>query len=168
MAPLKSLLLTFSIISISVLPSIGQDEEQNPLQSFEWIIGGEWHFENAFQVFEWGVGKKSVKSKNFYLINGDTTLVSEGSWFWHPGTESIQGYFTAIMMPVVFFDYETTLEENKIVSTIKAYSTSNEESVYTEILEQTDENTCEWSLWQETPNGKTKVMGSEFIRKSRK
>ncbi len=167
-APLKSMSILILSISISFLPGYSQDGEENPLAPFEWIIGGAWHFENAYQVFEWGVGKRSVKSKNYYIIEGDTTLVSEGSWFWHPGENQVRGYFTAIKMPVAFFDYSTRFEKNKIVSILKSYSPAGEESTYTEILESTSENTCEWSLLQETDEGSKKIMGSEFVRQSSK
>lgn len=143
----------------------GNAETDNPLAGFEPLIGGEWHLENSFQVYEWGVGQKSIKAKGYFLVDGKPKLVSEGLWFWHPGEKKIKGYFTAINMPVVFFDYTTRFEGADVVSELQSYSISGKEMRYIERYEFVDENRYRWSLVQETDEGLKQVMGGMFERK---
>lgn len=77
---MKTILVSiFAILSTSVFA-------QNPLQSFESIIGGEWWLgEESYQTFEWGVGNLSVKGESYFVINGEHVKVSDGEWFYHPG-----------------------------------------------------------------------------------
>ncbi|MGH8130764.1 MAG: hypothetical protein ACRES3_07915 [Steroidobacteraceae bacterium] len=56
-----------------------------------------------------------MKSRSYFIVEGKPKLVSEGAWFWHPGEKQIKGVFTAIDMPVVFFDYTTRFEANKMM-----------------------------------------------------
>jgi hypothetical protein len=44
------------IFSQELQPSL----KSNPLSGFETIIGGEWHQQGGYQIFKWGLGKKSV------------------------------------------------------------------------------------------------------------
>ncbi|NNF36357.1 MAG: hypothetical protein HKN68_19800, partial [Saprospiraceae bacterium] len=93
------LLLCLLMATINVSSQITTDAKMSPLSGFESYIGGEWQFGETYQVFEWGIGKKSVKSRSYFILNGEPTLTSEGLWFWHPGEKIIKGYFTAVNMP---------------------------------------------------------------------
>jgi hypothetical protein len=49
-------------------------QDSNPLQPFEYLIGGEWTTQTTVQIFEWGVGNKSVYSRLYVKNGSDTTL----------------------------------------------------------------------------------------------
>jgi len=107
----------------------------------------------------------SVVTRGYFVINGKPKLVSEGLWIWHPGEKKLKGYFTAIEFPVVFFDYTTSIEKNKIVSCIKTYSSQGTEDNFTDIYEFTDDDHYKWTLLHKTPEGDKKVNGGNFTRK---
>lgn len=135
------------------------------LSPFSRLIGGEWHLEGSYQVFEWGIGKMSVKANSYFIVDGKPKLVSEGFWFWHPGEKKIKGYFTAIEMPVAFFDYTISFQGNKMVNQLKSYSPQGKEDNYIETWEFTDNDHYVWTLFSKTPEGKKRVMGGTYSRK---
>jgi hypothetical protein len=138
----------------------------NPLAPFERWIGGQWHLDGSYQEIEWGLGKRSVKSRSYFIVDGKPQLVSEGSWFWHPGEGQIKGVFTAVEMPVVFFDYTTRFEDGRMVNDLRSYDAAGNESLYVETWEFVDETHYEWTLLLETGSGLEKVMGGTYERKS--
>ena len=95
------------------------------------------------------------------MMDDKPVLVSEGSWFWHPGEKMIKGFFTAINMPVDFFEYTTETKDGKIVSALDSYDSTGNKMSYTEVLEFTGKHTYQWSLLQ----GDATVMGGTFERK---
>ena len=85
------ILLTMVLFGSMSAQSAGEDG-LNPLNDFAPLVGGEWHLEGSYQVFEWGVGKKSIRSSSYFLVDGEKKVVAEGYWFWHPGEKQIKGY----------------------------------------------------------------------------
>jgi hypothetical protein len=140
-------------------------EPTNPLAPFERLIGGQWHLEGSYQEFEWGVGKHSVKSRSYFVIDGTPRLVGEGFWFWHPGEKQIKGVFTASDMPVVLWDYTTRFEQDKMVNDLKTYDANDAESIYLETWEFTDDSHFVWKLMATTPDGMKEVMGGTYEKK---
>jgi hypothetical protein len=136
----------------------------HPLKPFERLIGGEWHLDNSFQVFEWGVGKTSVKVKSYINTEGGAILVTEGMWFWHPADNKLKGSFTAIQMPVVYFDYETQVIENQFKHKIKTYTSVGELTEYQETWQFINDNAYEWTLLRKTDTGYIKDMTGTFKR----
>lgn len=143
----------------------GQPAAPHPLAAFERLVGGQWHLEGSYQEFEWGVGRRSVRSRSYFVVEGEPKLVSEGVWFWHPGEEQIKGIFTAIDMPVVFFDYTTRFEDDKMVNDLRSYGANGAEEVYVETWEFRDDSHYVWTLWKKTPEGLSEVMGGTYSRK---
>ena len=152
-------------------PARSQDAEveppaaADPLAPFEPLIGGRWHLEGSYQELEWGVGRRSVRARSYFVVEGEPKLVSEGFWYWHPGEEQIRGIFTAIDMPVTVFDYTTRFEDGKMVSDLRAWAATGEESVYVETWELTDDAHFLWKLFGETPEGTKEMMGGTYERK---
>jgi hypothetical protein len=132
--------------------------ESNPLSGFEPLIGGEWYQDGGYQTFEWGVGKKSVITEIYFIMDGEAQKVSEGVWFWHPGEQQIKGYFTAINMPVEFFDYTTRFTEEGLESDLSAYDSSGDRTRYTEAWIIEDEDQISWILYSLDGDEKTQVM----------
>jgi hypothetical protein len=145
-------------------PEAGQPAS-NPLAPFERLIGGEWHLEGSYQEFEWGVGQRSVKARSYFMVDDSPKLVSEGIWFWHPGEKEIKGVFTAIDMPVTFFDYTTRFEDEKMVNDLRSYGSDGYETVYVESWDFTDDTHFVWKLQSKTPDGLKEEMGGTYSRK---
>jgi hypothetical protein len=143
-----------------------QQSTFDPLAPFERLIGGQWHLEGSYQEFEWGVGRRSVKARSYFAADGEPKLVSEGVWFWHPGERQIKGFFTAINMPVVLFDYTTRFEENRMVNDLRAYGPEGSVKVYVETWDFRDDGQFVWKLLQETPEGLKEVMGGTYRKGS--
>ncbi len=166
-------LLALAVVAIAIsMPESARLETEtsnslagNPLAKFERLIGGQWHLEESYQEFEWGAGKRSVKAKSYFLVEGKPKLVSEGIWFWHPGAKEVRGIFTAVGMPVELFEYTTHLKSDSIVSDLAAYSSQGLKTVYTESWQFSDDAHFEWTLFVETPNGPQKEMWGTYTRK---
>ncbi len=167
------LLLISATIALLALVSIHLRSQEageappdpDPLAPFGQLIGGQWHLDNSYQEFEWGIGRRSVRARGYFLVDGKPKLVSEGGWFWHPGEQQIKGYFTAIDMPVVLFEYTTRFEPDRMVNELRAYGAKGDESNYMETWEFSEEGRIEWTLLQETPEGLQKQMGGTYTRK---
>jgi len=163
-----TILLPALLLSCSFESLFAQENKNvsiDSLSPFSRLIGGEWHLEGSYQVFEWGVGRMSVISRSYFMIDGKSKLVSEGFWFWHPGEKKLKGYFTAIEMPVVFFDYTTRFQGNKMVNELKSYSHEGTVDHYIETWEFQDDDHYLWTLFSKTPEGEKKVMDGKYSRK---
>jgi hypothetical protein len=139
--------------------------ESNPLHPFERLIGGQWHLEGSYQEFEWGIDRRLVKSRNYFIVEGKPKLVAEGMWFWHPGEKQIKGVFTGIDMPVLFFDYTTRFEKNKMINDLRAYDTNQIETLYVESWDFTDDSHYVWELSTKTPDGLQYLMGGTYTKR---
>ncbi len=158
-------LTVFFIVASGTLSAQETNEiAQDSLSQFSRLIGGEWHMGDSYEVFEWGVGRMSVKSKGYFVIDGEAKLVAEGIWVWHPGEKKLKGYFTAIDMPVAFFDYTTSFDDNKMENELKAYTSQGMEQNYIETREFIDNDHYIWTLYEMTSEGKTKIMGGNYER----
>lgn len=135
------------------------------LSNFSRLIGGEWHLDNSYQTFEWGVGEKSVRAKSYFLVNDTPKLVSEGAWIWHPGLNKLKGYFTAIAMPYDFFEYTTSFEENTMINELVTYSSDGASATYIETWEFTDDDRFIWTLFTLNGEERMKVMEGNYVRK---
>lgn len=138
----------------------------NPLAPFERLMGGEWVLEGTTQTFEWGLGKRTVHSRAYFLMGSEKKLVSEALWFWHPGENAIRGYAVATDMPVVFFDYRTRFEGDEMINELVSYDESGEPSRFEERWKFTSDDHYQWSLYAETEEGRKKTMGGTFSRRS--
>ncbi len=136
----------------------------SPLAPFESLIGGQWHLDGSYQELEWGLDGMSVKSKSYVMVGGESQLVSEGLWFWHPGEQQIKGIFTAVDMPVVFFDYTTRFEDEKMVSDLVTYDAAGARSEFVEVWDLVDERHYVWTLSVRSPDGLQEVMAGTYER----
>lgn len=159
--------VVFAVAVMAILACVpptagGEKPESNPLSAFEPFIGS-WEMQGSIQRVEWGVGKLSVKSTSHVVQGGKKTTVSEGMWYVHPATGEIKGIFTAVGMPVEFFDYTTTFEDNRMVSRLEAYTSSGAKQTYEEVW-ALGEGRYDWSLWQGEGEGRQKIMDGVFTR----
>ncbi len=160
MKTLTILLTTLLFITIAEVQAQINSPISNPLDGFAPFIGGEWHLDGTLQVFEWGIGNKSVRSRSYFVINGERKLVSEGYWFWHPGEKVIKGFFTAINMPVNFFEYTSEFSEGTLVSQLVSYDNAGNPTTYKETMNPTSGPEYVWKLYQ----GQAEIMGGTFTK----
>ena len=140
-------------------------ENTHPLAPFEPLIGGTWHAENSYQRFEWGVGKKMVLTKSYFLVESGQKLVSEGAWFYHPGRKEIKGHMAAIEMKIDLFTYTTRFEGSKMVSDLTVYLEDGGKQAYLETFDFTGEDRYDWVLFEKTEEGLKESMKATFTRK---
>ena len=157
-----TLALLFALLS---LVSAAAEDDAKPLQPFERLVGGQWHLQNTFLVFEWGVGRKSVRARSYRVIAGEAKLVSEGAWYWHAGDGAIKGVFTAIDMPVELFDYTARFEGDTMFFDLSAYAASGNETRFSETWKFVDDSHFEWTLSGVLPDGRAETMSGTYERR---
>lgn len=144
-----------------------QIEPENPLQPFEFFIGGAWVSETTYQTFEWGVGKLSVKSKLYFLEGDKKTLVGEITWFWHPGENKIKGYGHAINMAMNFFEYTTKFESPTVMmNTFYAYGGQYDGVAQHEKLEFINQNEYLWTYYNKMKDELLPAYSRTFRREN--
>jgi hypothetical protein len=121
--------------------------------------------QGSVQSLEWGLDRRSVISKSWWVVAGERTLVSEGVWFWHPGERKIRGYFTAVQMPVEFLEYTTLFQDGRMVSDVVTWSPTGERADYRETWEPDGANRYEWTVFENHEGHFEKSMGGTFARK---
>lgn len=166
-----SALIALAATAIIWLPEARSEEadtsppQAGPLAPFARLVGGQWWLGESYQEFEWGVGRRSVRARSYFIVDGTPRLVSEGSWFRHPGRQQIRGFFTAIDMPVALFEYTTRFEQDRMVSELRAFDPDGGETRYLEILTFTSESQFVWKLFRPTPDGLEEEMGGTYTRR---
>lgn len=159
---MKKLLLHLLIIGAFSVVSQAQS-----LEGFDPLIGGKWWMgTDSYQTFEWGVGQQSIKAATFSVSGNQVTKVSQGEWFWHPALQSIKGFFTAIDMPITFFDYTTTFDDGTMINHIEGYTQSGEKRDYIETWVFTGSDSFEWVLSERNEDGSlNEIMSGTYSRK---
>jgi hypothetical protein len=163
--------LFFAILTLAVgPPALGQSAPHEdsiraePLKPFEPLIGGRWVLGSSFHEFDWGVGRTSVHSRAYTVVDGKPKLVSQGMWFWHAGRKAIRGFATAVDMPVVLFDYTTRFEGSTMVSDLLAYAPDGTETVYLETWEFESDSSYVWRLLDPAASGLREIMRGKYVR----
>jgi len=137
---------------------------EDPLAGFAPFIGGQWRLEDSYTELEWGVSRRAIRARNYFVVDGQPKLVSEGFWFWHPGEQQIKGIFTAIDMPVVLFLYTTRFEGDTMISDLRAYAASGKETQFVETWKLEDDAHFAWTLSSETADGQEQSMSGTYTR----
>ena len=140
-------------------------ETANPLDPFQVLVGGQWHIEGSYQVFEWGPGRSSVNSRSYIMVNGNPHVTSQGFWYWHPGEQQIKGVFTAVGMPDILFEYSTLFLDNRMMNDLRTYDIKGNMERYVETWMFTSEDSYTWKLEKPVEDGLKPVMEGVFIRR---
>ena len=164
-----AMMVTAAVLSLAVSGASSEETatepgSTDPLAPFERLVGGRWSIEGSCQEFEWGLGRRSVKARSYFVIDGEPMLVSEGMWYWNPAEEQIRGVFTAIEMPVVYFDYATRFEGDVMMNELRSYDAAGGKTVYEETWEFTDDDHFLWTLFRKTADGLKEEMGGTYSR----
>ncbi len=156
--------IAFVLLLCSGTAVADQAPGPGPLAPFEALIGGQWTLGDGYQVLEWGVGQRSVIARSYQRGAGGPRLVSEGVWFFHPGKQTVVGYFTAVGMDIALFEYQTTPSTAGLESEIVTWDEQGRESRYVERWLLQGEDRYLWQLMAPGEDGLKLVSESVFTR----
>lgn len=160
-----SLLLILLLVGVPIHAQQSETTAENPLQHFEFLVGGEWRTPTTLQTFEWGVGKQSIHSKLFIINGADTTLNGEITWFWHPGMKTIKGYGNLLNQHINFFDYSTEFTDpRRMNNSIIGYGGSAEGVNIIESLEFIGTDKYRWTMYNRVLDELKPAMSAMFTR----
>jgi len=131
------------------------------LGEFGVLVVGEWEAEDSRQVFEWGVGQRTIRSRSYHKSEEGWTLVGEGMWYWDPAEEAIRGVAVAIGMPVELFEYRSQVKDGEIVHDLVAQGPMG--GNYAERWAFTD-NEYRWSLEVNKDGKPEPIMAGSYRR----
>ena len=157
------------LITISATAQTTEPETpENPLQPFEFLIGGGWYGSASYQTFEWGVGQKLVKSKLYFVRNDTLRHVGEMMWFWHPGEEVIRGYGISINMANDFFEYTTSFDgPRRMVNDYSSYGGPTDYPNQHVTLDFIDENVYKWTYYEMRSGEWVALYSIDYERRER-
>jgi len=131
------------------------------LEALGELIVGTWEAPDSRQVHEWGVGRRLIRSRGYFMQDGDWVLVSEGIWFRDDEAGVIRGIHFAVAMPVERFDYRTTVEGDEVVHQLETHGPTTGRFVETWTF---DDAGYIWRLERPTDDGLERVMGGAYRR----
>jgi hypothetical protein len=130
---------------------------ETPLEAFGTLVVGEWETEDSRHVFEWGVARKVVRSRSYFKVEREWTLVSEGLWFWDARQEQVRGVAVATGMPVELFEYRSKIREKEVVHELDAQGPAGGKFV-----ERWKFGGGEYHWTLENPQGGEPIMGATY------
>ncbi len=155
----KAVPLLLSLALLAGLPAAFGEEK--PLEALGALVAGDWRADDSRHVFEWGVGRKALRSRSYARSEGEWKLVSEGLWFWDPGEEAIRGVVVAIAMPVDLFEYRAQVRDSEVVHDLVAHGPSGGEYVERWVF---GDGSYRWSLEVEREGKTETIMGGTYER----
>jgi|GEM_PF-899225 len=162
LARIVGFMLVLTIATYAANTSTANAEE-SPLQPFERLVGGQWHIEGTYVVWEWGMEKLSLFARSYVPSEDGDKMVSEGFMFWHPGEQKVRGYATGIGAGVDLWDYTMNFHGDTIKCDLVTYGQYSGD--YHETWTFTGEDEYVWTLFQKTEEGHKEMMSNVFKRK---
>ena len=176
--PVLALAVAATAVSPATAQVAGSSDSTgaDPLAPFERLIGGRWYLGDAYQTFEWGVGRKSVVARMYFPgggagsgVGGDADtedrLVSEMTFAWHPGEGTIRAWGVARDMGVDLFEYETRVEGETFVHDLRAWGPAASDAPQRETWELVGPDRYLWTLLEMREGAWTEVMSGTFERR---
>ena len=162
--------IIFFLLCISISPftfSQEPDAQSNPLQPFEFLIGGSWVTQTTEQTFEWGIGQKTVKSKLYFTNSGEKVLAGEITWFWHPKEQKIKGFGHSTDLQMNFFEYNTEFTSSNVMTNeFYGYGGQFDEVAQYETLEFLSDDQYRWTYFNKVLDELKPAYSILFNRKS--
>ena len=126
-----------------------------PLSVLERLVGGSWSIgEDSYQVFTWGVGRQSVKAEMYFITPEGETLVSEATYFYHPGRETLLGFGVAVDMGIDVFEYTSIQARgDTLILDLSAFGPQATDEDLRETWTFLDDDHYEWVLWARVEDG---------------
>lgn len=161
----KTALLIAALIAAPWLadPSVAGDVI-SPLDPFDRLVGGRWRLGETIQEFEWEMDRHQVTARAYAASADGEQLVSVGAWYYHPGQDSVVGYFVARDMGIGLFEYATRFDGDVMISQVIAWSGAEVKRAYEERWRFTGPDSYVWELYESGEQGPKKVMEGVFQR----
>ncbi|MBT8405114.1 MAG: hypothetical protein KJP18_14725 [Gemmatimonadetes bacterium] len=132
-----------------------------PLQEFGALAIGVWQDATSWHVLEWTLGETAIRSRSYSASPSDSSLVSEGLWFWDPSEETIRGVVVAQGMPIELFEYRSEVRGGRIVHDLEAHGPAGGRYIETWIFEG---DGYRWTLEQEVEGSPALLMDGAYRR----
>jgi len=135
--------------------SLSAQAAEAPLSVLERLVGGSWYVgEDSYQVFTWGVGQQSVKADMYFVTPEGETLVSEATYFYHPGRETVLGFGVAVDMGIDVFEYTSIQARgDTLILHLDAFGPQATDEDLRETWTFLDDDHYEWVLWARGEDG---------------
>lgn len=134
---------------------------ENELQAFGALVEGTWVGDGTRHVFEWGVGRRALRSRTYSGTGDRWTLVGEGMWFWDADAGAIRGVAVAVGMPVDLFEYRSAVRGVEIVHSLAAQGPMGGQFVE---RWQFAEGEYSWALETAGDGPRERLMGGTYRR----
>jgi hypothetical protein len=134
------------------------------LGPFDRLVGGRWQLGETIQEFEWDMDRHQVLARAYSTSAEGERLVSVGAWYYHPGEDSLVGYFVARDMGIDLFEYTTRFDGDVMISHVVAWAGVGGKRAYEERWRFTGPDSYVWELHESGEQGQKKVMEGVFQR----
>jgi hypothetical protein len=139
-------------------------DAMSPLDPFDRLVGGRWRLGETIQEFEWDMDRHQLLARAYSISAEGERLVSAGAWYYHPGEDSVVGYFVARDMGIGLFEYTTRFEGDVMISQIVAWAGEGGKRAYEERWRFTGPDSYVWELYESGEQGQKKAMEGVFQR----
>ena len=152
---------------VMALPAAVAAQEAHPaLAPLARLVGGRWYLgTDSYHTFAWGVGRQSVTSKSYFILPDGDKLVSEGTFFYHPGEETLKAYAVAIDMGLDYFEYTIEARADTLLMGLEVFGPQAGDKPLRERWVFTDDHHYVWTLFQEGERGWERSMGGTYERR---
>ena len=157
--PLLASLLLTAVLLLGARPAPAAGQEQ--LEALGALVAGEWETADSRHVFEWGVGRRVLRSRSYFSEGGGWRLVSEGQWFWDAQAGVIRGTVLADGMPFHRMEYRARVDGDRVVHRLRTFGPATPEYVETWTFTG---NEYRWQLEEATETGREPVMSGVYRR----
>ena len=159
--------LAAALLLIALPASAAAQEMRPELAPLARLVGGSWHFgADTYHTFTWGVGRQSVISKSYFVLPDGDKLVSEGTFFYHPGEGTLKAYAVAIDMGLDYFEYTIEARGDTLVMGLEVFGPEAGDKPLREVWVFTGDDHYIWTLFQEEEGGWERWMGGLYERRS--
>ena len=154
--------MVWALVVFALATGPGPVAEESGLAAFGELVVGEWQAEDSRHTFEWGVGRRVVRTKSYFKTEGTWELVSEGMWFWDDAEKTIRGVAVATGMPIELFEYHSRVQGDQVVHDLVAHGTMG--GIYEERWRFAD-GEYRWAL--KDPTEGKEIMNGSYRRVDR-
>lgn len=135
--------------------------DPNPLAPFARLVGSDWIAKNMRVTYEWGLGKRSIRSHSFITGGGKDQLTYESFYAWHPQKKAI----VAHAYGGSGFEFEgTTMARADGLETVFVANGAEKVTNYRETFTYPDEDSYHWTLYRKDGDAWKQVIDATFRR----
>jgi hypothetical protein len=159
--------MAVALAAVMVLPGASSGQEARPeLAPLARLVGGRWYLgEDSYHTFALGVGGQSVTTSSYAVLPDGERLISEGTFFYHPGERVVKGYVVAIDMGLDLFEYAIEAHSDTLVMDLRVFGPQAGTTPLRETWVFTDNDHYVWTLLQQGEDGWERLMGGTYARR---